>query len=104
MPASWTSRHGWVPVSSNPPFAASGGVYPSCRRALVSPARPFGMLFATMLAASAIPAHAQVRTADPAKRGVPLTEFPRLVKLADRVYGYEEIRSPGFTTVSLVVV
>jgi cyclase len=47
---------------------------------------------------------AQVRTADPAKRGIPLTEFPRIVRLADRVYGYEEIRQPGFTTVSLFVV
>lgn len=47
---------------------------------------------------------AQVRTADPASRGVPLSAFPRLVPLADGVYGYEEIRAPGFTTVSLVVV
>jgi glyoxylase-like metal-dependent hydrolase (beta-lactamase superfamily II) len=47
---------------------------------------------------------AQVRTADPSKRGIPLTEFPRVIKLAERVYGYEEIRSPGFTTVSLFVV
>jgi glyoxylase-like metal-dependent hydrolase (beta-lactamase superfamily II) len=49
-------------------------------------------------------AAAQVRTADPAKRGVALTEFPRIIKLADNVYGYEEIRQPGFTTVSLFVV
>jgi glyoxylase-like metal-dependent hydrolase (beta-lactamase superfamily II) len=47
---------------------------------------------------------AQVRTADPAKRGVALSEFPRIVRLADNVYGYEEIRQPGFTTVSLFVV
>ena len=47
---------------------------------------------------------AQVRTADPARRGVALTEFPRIVRLADNVYGYEEIRQPGFTTVSLFVV
>jgi glyoxylase-like metal-dependent hydrolase (beta-lactamase superfamily II) len=46
----------------------------------------------------------QVRTADPAARGVALTEFPRIIKLADNVYGYEEIRQPGFTTVSLFVV
>ncbi len=45
-----------------------------------------------------------VRTADPAVRGEPLTAFPRLVPLADNVYGYEEIRAPGFTTVSLIVV
>lgn len=49
-------------------------------------------------------AYAQPRTADPASRGVPLTAFPRFVRLADNVYGYEEIRQPGFTTVSLVVI
>jgi cyclase len=54
-------------------------------------------MFASSLAA-------QVRTADPIKRGLQLTDFPRFVKLADNVYGYEEIRQPGFTTVSLVVV
>jgi cyclase len=48
--------------------------------------------------------HAQVRTADPIKRGLQLTDFPRFVQLADNVYGYEEIRQPGFTTVSLVVI
>ena len=50
------------------------------------------------------PLNAQVRTADPLKRGLALSDFPRLVKLADNVYGYEEIRSPGFTTVSLIVI
>ena len=47
---------------------------------------------------------AQPRTAFPEKRGFKLTEFPRIIKLADNVYGYEEIRQPGFTTVSLFVV
>lgn len=47
---------------------------------------------------------AQPRTSDPAARGVPLSAFPRLVPLADGIYGYEEIRQPGFTTVSLIVV
>jgi cyclase len=47
---------------------------------------------------------AQVRTADPAVRGIPLSTFPRLVKLSKHVYGYEEIRQPGFTTVSLIVI
>ena len=55
-----------------------------------------------LVAASA--ASAQPRTADPIKRGLQFTDFPRFVKLADNVYGYEEIRQPGFTTVSLVVV
>ena len=47
---------------------------------------------------------AQVRTAYPEKRGLALSEFPRTIKLADNVYGYEAIRNPGFTTVSLFVV
>ena len=55
-----------------------------------------------LLAASAVAA--QPRTAFPAKRGFELSAFPRLVKLADDVYGYEEIRPPGFTTVSLIVI
>lgn len=46
----------------------------------------------------------QVRTAYPEKRGFKLTDFPRTVKLADNVYGYEDIRQPGFTTVSMFVV
>lgn len=60
----------------------------------------------SLLLALALPAavHAQVRTADPVRRGLALTDFPRFVKLADDVYGYEEIRQPGFTTVSLVVI
>src|SRR5262245_26580587 len=47
---------------------------------------------------------AQVRTAFPDKRGFKLTEFPRVVKLANNVYGYEDIRQPGFTTVTMFVV
>jgi glyoxylase-like metal-dependent hydrolase (beta-lactamase superfamily II) len=56
-----------------------------------------------VLASAALSAQV-VRTADPAKRGLPLSAFPRVVTLADNVYGYEEIRNPGFTTVSLIVV
>ena len=52
----------------------------------------------------AMSAVAQPRTADPVKRGLQLTDFPRLVPLAANVYGYEEIRQPGFTTVSLIVI
>ena len=52
----------------------------------------------------ATPTVAQPRTADPARRGLQLTDFPRLVKLTENVYGYEEIRQPGFTTVSLIVI
>ncbi len=47
---------------------------------------------------------AQVRTGFPQQRGLSLAEFPRVIKLAEDVYGYEEIRPPGFTTVSLFVV
>ena len=59
-----------------------------------------------LLALPAFPnaASAQARTADPGRRGLQLADFPRFVKLADNVYGYEEIRQPGFTTVSLVVI
>jgi glyoxylase-like metal-dependent hydrolase (beta-lactamase superfamily II) len=57
-----------------------------------------------LLAVSARGTSAQVATADPATRGIALSEFPRIVELAENVYGYEEIRQPGFTTVSLFVV
>jgi len=57
---------------------------------------------ATLVAKSV--AHAQPATADLTKRGVTAADFPRVVKLAEHIYGYEEIRSPGFTTVSLFVV
>ncbi len=59
---------------------------------------------AAALVAMAAVADAQPRTAFPEKRGFTLSEFPRVIKLADNVYGYEEIRQPGFTTVSLFVV
>jgi hypothetical protein len=49
-------------------------------------------------------AAAQPRTAFPEKRGLQLSEFPRVIKLAENVYGYEEIRNPGMTTVSMFVV
>lgn len=65
-------------------------------------------LFATTAHAQQLPvagpASGQPRTADPTARGITLSAFPRFVKLADHVYGYEEIRQPGFTTVSLVVI
>ncbi len=61
-------------------------------------------LAAVLLTFAAWPAAAQPRTAFPDKRGFALSDFPRLVTLAENVYGYEEIRVPGFTTVSLIVV
>ncbi len=62
------------------------------------------LLCLCILGATSLSAQRPVRTADPAVRGVALTEFPRFVKLSNKVYGYEEIRQPGFTTVSLIVI
>ena len=48
-----------------------------------------------------------VRTGDPYLRGFTDEDFPRVQKLADGVYSYEQLRSAGeekFTTVSLFVV
>ena len=64
--------------------------------------RTLSVLLVTV--ALAAPAVAQVRTAFPDKRGFKLSDFPRTVKLAENVYGYEDIRQPGFTTVSMFVV
>lgn len=77
---------------------------------------------AVALLTCAVPARAQlarswvdapdgqlVRTADVAVRGLTGDDFPRLKKLADNVYGYEELGNPvgsnlAFTTNSLIVV
>lgn len=61
----------------------------------------------TAQAAGSSSARQVVRTADPAKRGLKETDFPRIQKLAPNVYSYEQLRSAGeekFTTVSLFVV
>jgi glyoxylase-like metal-dependent hydrolase (beta-lactamase superfamily II) len=66
-----------------------------------------GAVGAVMLVALALapaPSSAQVKTGFPDKRGFKLSDFPRVVPIADGVYGYEDIRAPGFTTVSLIVV
>jgi glyoxylase-like metal-dependent hydrolase (beta-lactamase superfamily II) len=44
------------------------------------------------------------RTAFPDKRGFAKTDFPRLVKIAENVYGWEDFHGSGMTTVSLFVV
>jgi len=52
-------------------------------------------------------AAAAVRTANPYARGLTDADFPRVKRLADGVYSYEQLRSAGeekFTTVSLFVV
>ena len=52
------------------------------------------------------PAAAQPRTADPAARGFKDSDFPRTIKVAENVYGYEDFHpSPDkMTTVSMWVV
>ena len=59
------------------------------------------------LATSAV--HAQppvVRTADPIKRGLKLTDFPRTIKVADNVYTYEDFHAgpEKLTTTNMFVV
>lgn len=47
-----------------------------------------------------------VRTADPTKRGLSDRDFPRLIKLADNIYTYEDFHSGSekFTTTDLIVI
>src|SRR3954468_20710728 len=47
-----------------------------------------------------------VRTADPIKRGMQLTDFPRTIKIADHVYTYEDFHAgpEKFTTTNMFVV
>lgn len=62
-------------------------------------------VLATLLVAASSPS-AQIRTADPTKRGFTDSDFPRVVKIAPNVYGYEDFH-PGaekLTTVSMWVV
>ncbi len=54
-----------------------------------------------LLATSSV---AQPRTADPARRGFKVSDFPRVAKLADNVYGFEGLHPSGMPTVSLFVV
>jgi cyclase len=69
--------------------------------------------FAALVAALALlappPAAAQtavVRTADPAKRGLTESDFPRTIKVADNVYTYEDFHAgpEKFTTTNMFVV
>ncbi len=47
-----------------------------------------------------------VRTADPIKRGMQLTDFPRTIKVSDNVYTYEDFHAgpEKFTTTNMFVV
>lgn len=60
------------------------------------------VVFALLLAAQ----QPVVRTADPVKRGLKDGDIPRIVKVADNVYTYEDFHSGAekFTTDSLIVV
>jgi cyclase len=77
-------------------------MYKGLKSVLSAPAA--AVVLVSVLAAALVGSAAQVRTAYPEKRGFKLTDFPRTIKLAENVYGYEDIRNPGFTTVSLFVV
>lgn len=66
--------------------------------------QPRSLAFALVLVPAL--AAAQPRTADPAARGLKDSDFPRTVKIAENVYGYEDFHpSPDkMTTVSMWVV
>src|SRR3989475_8742055 len=66
-------------------------------------------LVTALLAGVAASATAQpfvVRTADPAKRGLKESDFPRTIKVADNVYTYEDFHAgpEKFTTTNMFVV
>jgi glyoxylase-like metal-dependent hydrolase (beta-lactamase superfamily II) len=49
-------------------------------------------------------AAAQPRTAFPERRGFQKSDFPRVVRIAENVYGYEDFHPSGMVTVSLFVI
>src|SRR5437868_4230401 len=63
-------------------------------------------LIATAFASAAFAQPPVVRTADPAKRGLKETDFPRTIKVADNVYTYEDFHAgpEKFTTTNMFVV
>lgn len=83
-------------------------------RLLLSTSLPFSIVLACASPPSDEPPPADtdaaatvVRTGDPYERGLTDEDFPRVERLADGVYSYEQLRSAGderFTTVSLFVV
>jgi glyoxylase-like metal-dependent hydrolase (beta-lactamase superfamily II) len=62
------------------------------------------LVCALLVFAAAAPASAQPRTAFPEKRGFQKSDFPRVVKIAEDVYGYEDFHPSGMVTVSMFVV
>jgi len=72
------------------------------------PQRSISLAFLAPALASAV-ALAQspvIRTADPIKRGMQLTDFPRTIKVAENVYTYEDFHAgpEKFTTTNMFVV
>src|SRR5215218_5816864 len=68
---------------------------------------PIGLVvLSAMLAAPAAAQPPVVRTADPAKRGLKESDFPRTIRVADNVYTYEDFHAgpEKFTTTNMVVV
>jgi cyclase len=63
-------------------------------------------LMAALIASSAFAQPSVVRTADPAKRGLKESDFPRTIKVAENVYTYEDFHAgpEKFTTTNLFVV
>jgi glyoxylase-like metal-dependent hydrolase (beta-lactamase superfamily II) len=59
-----------------------------------------------LVACAAASAQSVVRTADPIKRGLKLSDFPRTIKVADNVYTYEDFHAGDekFTTTNMFVV
>ena len=70
---------------------------------LVRPGRLAICLVIPFLATTSI---AQIRTADPATRGLKNADFPRTIKIADNVYTYEDFHAgpEKFTTTNMFVV
>jgi len=69
---------------------------------------PIGLavLSTFVTASAAAPQQPVVRTADPVKRGLKVSDIPRTVKVADNVYTYEDFHAgpEKFTTTNLFVV
>jgi len=68
--------------------------------------RAMCVLLAAGAATVAVAAQNVVRTADPIKRGLKLSDFPRTIKVTDNVYTYEDFHSGDekFTTTNMFVV
>jgi glyoxylase-like metal-dependent hydrolase (beta-lactamase superfamily II) len=62
------------------------------------------VILAVLIVSVASVAAAQPRTAFPEKRGFQKSDFPRVVKIAENVFGYEDFHPSGMVTVSMFVV